>query len=221
MLQTGYLTINKISKIRNTLLYYLITPNSEVNEDYNELIKNILPDIINIDVHKESEKVFKAILNRNTTELEDIFMLILERISYYQHANQRNNEFFYQSILFTYCCVLFSDSRMEEPGAEGTPDMFLALSPTAPKKCAICELKYDSGESLKNSKNYEKRADTKLNSMIREALKAIRTKRYGQRYALEGYETVKIAVAILGRAKVRVRFYEEPAPRPAGPNVRK
>jgi hypothetical protein len=221
LLQTGYLTINKIALdiTTNDILYYLRIPNSEVNTVFDLTLKRLFPDLFIVNKSEEANNIFNAIIKRDASALEKIFTLPFSRIASYQHANQKNNEFFYHSILFTYCCVLFEDSRMEEPGAGGTPDMFLALSTSEPKKCAICELKYDSGEAPKGAKNHGQRVDAKLETLLREALESIRTKRYGERYELEGYETVKIAVAITGRSKVRVRFFEAPAPRQERPKA--
>ncbi|MDR1871111.1 MAG: ATP-binding protein [Deltaproteobacteria bacterium] len=212
LFQTGYLTIDKRYYKNSVECFSLKVPNFELkNEFYTNFSKNLFKILV-----KDTEKIQEAIkletafLKRDAEALSKIIAALYAELpdvlqpprAYQDSADEHGRaprESFYHSLLWVYCKVSLEDARAEEPGSKGTPDLTLTLND---QTYVIVELKYAKDVGQDN-------VEAVLNTRAKEALKAIKDKKYGQHYHLKGQKALTVGVGVFGRGEVKVIFGDD------------
>ncbi len=163
LFQTGYLTIDKIERKGDLILYHLIYPNKEVRLSLNNSILKFLSDLT---TEKENNKMklYDLLFSGNITELKDLFHAFFASIPYQWYTNNTisNYEGYYASVFYTYFAASGIEVRVEDSTNLGRMDMAAFLN----GRCFIMEFKVNemtsSGnalEQLKKKKYHEKYTD--------------------------------------------------------------
>jgi hypothetical protein len=208
LFQTGYLTVNKISYRDNENQYSFKVPNLELTgEFYGELSKILCKYLLkNEEMDQKAVELMVAIGNRDGEALTKIIASLYAGLPAVLHMRgdmeldvelrRELKESFYHSMLWAYCVGLVASSRAEEPGADGTPDLTLVLKDST---YVILELKYATDTGQINVQDI-------LDKKAKEALKAIKDKKYGEHYRLRGEKFVTVGVGVFGRGETKVIF---------------
>jgi hypothetical protein len=197
LLQTGYLTIDKISLNDENEFYTLKVPNLELKDTYYSILNKILSKNLVKNYIQESKNLQSAIINKDEEKLGSIIGALYAGLPAEHHQNQYVNESFYHSLLWAYCSGLVKETRAEEPGAIGDLDLLLVLF--AEDTHAVIEIKYEKDAGQKNPGEVLKR-------LAKNALATSKEKRYGERYKLKGERFIVIGLGIFGRGQVKVLF---------------
>ncbi|MDR2200002.1 MAG: AAA family ATPase [Deltaproteobacteria bacterium] len=201
LFHTGYLTIDKITRVDKKLRYSFKVPNFELQDSFYEILNDCLH--INNNV-VEAEVLIKAVRERNSELLTDIIRTLFNRIPAKHYKNNENlKESFFHMALLCYCSGLL-EARSEEPGPLGDLDL-LIITPDGLH--TVIELKY--------SRNPDPSQPEKtLDKLVEKALNVIKKKQYGARYRLPNRDIIPVGLGVMGRGEAKAVFgdaLEDPA----------
>ncbi|MDR2141623.1 MAG: AAA family ATPase [Deltaproteobacteria bacterium] len=196
LFHTGYLTIDKIIRVRKKIQYSFRVPNFELKDAFNDILLSSISSILTIDKNKEYKSLNKAIKDQDGPELTRIIKAVFSRIPAKHYGKQLISEYFFHDVLLGYFFGLVAEVRPEEPGALGDPDLILV---TFEGIHAVIEIKYAKSEG---------RADLEeaLDQLARQGLRVIKEKKYGETYRLAGHEFVTIGLGVIGRGEAKAVF---------------
>jgi hypothetical protein len=217
LFHTGYLTIDSIYYEGKKEIYSLKVPNFETRVDFYKHLNDRLFSLLVIDKNKELECFEDAIATRDDFKLTKIFASLYSSLTANLHMAIKEEtvdisnenfvppakESFYHSLFLAYCLGMSAETRAEESGSYGDPDLIIKLNDST---YVVMELKYAKDES-KKPEEVEKILDQKA----RVALAAIEKKKYGQRYVHQGQTVVFVGIGVYGRGEVKALFAENSA----------
>jgi hypothetical protein len=194
LFHTGYLTIDKIVKVDGKDQYFFKVPNFELKDSYYNILQECL--YIKNSVTEASE-LNQALRERDSELLTDIINVLFNRIPYdHYKKNEYLKESFFHMALLCYCSGLLSDTRAEEVGSKGKSDLILITAGGPP---AFMEIKYAKSPGRTGL------AKT-LDKLVEQAFRAIKEKKYGERYKLPGQDIVPIGLGVIGQGEVKAVF---------------
>jgi hypothetical protein len=199
--QTGYLTIKNTTIINKIPHIAVKIPNFELKDEYCRILNDSLAKNLIKNKNDESERLFAAMLTKDEEKLSNIVSALYSGLPAEHHqeatlGEAARRESFYHSLLWAYCSGLVNHARAEERGAEGDPDLLLVLRDDTH---VVIELKYAKDEGQKD-------VDQLLAKLALKALETIKTKRYGEKYKLEGKRLIAVGLGIFGRGRARAAF---------------
>ncbi|QEN05655.1 hypothetical protein EW093_13345 [Thiospirochaeta perfilievii] len=161
LFQTGYLTIDKVNKLGNNILYALKYPNIEVKMSLTEYILDSLVQK-NIPKTKNNIALYRAMQNGELDKLESVFHSFFASIpnDWYRKNSMGNYEGYYASIFYCYFTALGLDVVAEDVTNVGRIDLTVKIE----DKIYIMEFKVveivtdgnPAIEQIKSRKYYEK-----------------------------------------------------------------
>ncbi|MDR2199304.1 MAG: AAA family ATPase [Deltaproteobacteria bacterium] len=201
LFHTGYLTIDKITRVDKKLRYSFKVPNFELQDSFYEILNDCLHIKNNV---VEAEALTKAVRERNSELLTDIIRTLFNRIPAEHYKNNENlKESFFHMALLCYCSGLL-EARSEEPGPLGDLDL-LIITPDGLH--TVIELKY-----ARNPDPFD--PEKTLDKLVEKALNVIKKKQYGARYRLPDRDIIPVGLGVMGRGEAKAVFgdaLEEPA----------
>ncbi|MDR2200127.1 MAG: ATP-binding protein [Deltaproteobacteria bacterium] len=194
LFHSGYLTIDKISRIDGDLQYSFTVPNFEVEKPFYKILNEYL-FIKNIVT--EAAELNEALVKRNGTLLTKIIRRLFLRIpAEHYKKNEKLGESFFHMILMSYCSGLLPEVRSEPAGPVGDADLIL-ISTGGLR--AVLELKFAPDAD-------PDKLEEALDNLANLGLKAIDEKEYGESDRLKGYDFAVIGVGVIGRGKAKAVF---------------
>jgi hypothetical protein len=176
LFQTGYLTIKSSKTVDDIRQYTLVIPNEEVKQ---ALMDNLFSSYSGHDI-EELQEISSAIIEQmrtmNEKGFEEKLKFLLSRIPFKLHIKK---ESYYHSLFLSWLAMLGFDICGEIPTNFGILDAVLKLSDLT----IVAELKYSARKSF--------------STMLKEALKQIKSKKY-----YEGYTdkpVILLAIAFNGK----------------------
>ena len=110
LLQTGYLTIDRVEMLMNEPVYYLRFPNLEIESAFEKhLVSSIAERNLDV-VTTEIKQLQKALVTNNTQEIQKLLKSHIAAIPY---ANRSNMEENYQNILYSVFRLLGAEIHNE------------------------------------------------------------------------------------------------------------
>ncbi|HCY38976.1 MAG TPA: hypothetical protein DHV02_03860 [Neisseriales bacterium] len=155
LFQTGYLTIERPTKIGTQYAYVLRYPNLEVKASLNNSLLEI--GVAGVDKNEYSYSLSTAFNENNFAQLKNIFTSHFAAIpnDWYRNNNIADYEGFYASVIYSYLAALGYDLIAEDVTNHGKIDLTLKM----PDKIIIVEFKLskhgDAAEAIAQIKNKE------------------------------------------------------------------
>jgi hypothetical protein len=193
LFQTGYLTVDKVTQKNDLLQYSFRTPNKEVAGSFHEAMNEGIFNLLGKNKTSEENNLKKNFLAFNEGNLTNRISALYSSLPAIHHEPK---ESFYHSLLHSYCFGLIPEIRSEEPASIGTPDILITINDNT---YVVIELKYAPDTEQKD-------VDSLLVELAQEALKAIKEKRYGERYRQAGKNLIEVGLGVWGRGEVKVLF---------------
>ncbi|MDR2198361.1 MAG: ATP-binding protein [Deltaproteobacteria bacterium] len=210
--QTGYLTVDKITKKDGELYYSFKVPNLEIKKQYYGMLNNALFQKLSGDsdgfqlikelkksLFKKDGKALSGILSAYFAGLPPVLQSKYSDPGLISLGSKLNyNEHFFHQLLWSLFWAVTQKTRAEEPGALGTPDLVVPLNKTT---IIVIEIKYSKTAD-------EEDLDKDLNKLATKALEVIKKKKYGESYKLPWNNVITIGVGVCGRGDVLALFGE-------------
>ena len=155
LFQTGYLTIERPTKIGTQYAYVLRYPNLEVKASLNNSLLEV--GVAGVDKNEYSYSLSTAFNENNFEQLKNIFTSHFAAIpnDWYRNNNIADYEGFYASVVYSYLAALGYDLIAEDVTNHGKIDLTLKM----PDKIIIVEFKLskhgDAAEAIAQIKNKE------------------------------------------------------------------
>ena len=147
LLQTGYLTIDRVELLMNEPVYFLRFPNMEIETAFEKHLVSSIEER-NLDVvTSEIKQLQKALVNNNTKDIERILKSHIAAIPY---ANRSNMEENYQNIIYSVFRLLGAEIHNEVHLNNGRIDTVIVnhnhiyifeFKMDQPAKAAIAQIK--------------------------------------------------------------------------------
>jgi hypothetical protein len=223
LFQTGYLTVERWENNGENSDLHLTVPNHEVRTSlFTHLAAlNFSVEDPN-DLRRKGEKILQALKMKDASGMEKSFKAFLSSIPYKIHIPY---EGYYQTIFLLIINLLGQPIIVEEQSAMGVVD---AVIDVVNGDIFIIEMKYIKQnvkninidkknillKGVKNSEKATKNSDEQddipklLDQAVRKAFAQLEDKEYAVKYAGQGRNIVKTALAVHHRTDVRVVFEE-------------
>jgi hypothetical protein len=202
LFHTGYLTIDKIIEVNGKNQYSFKVPNFELKDVFYDILFSTLSSILTRNSHKESIALNKALYAQDGPRLTRIIKAVFSRIPAKHYGNQRVNEYFFHDLLLAYFKGLVAEVRSEESGPLGDLDLILV---TDEGLHAVIAIKYAQRAGRAG-------IEEALDKLANQGLAAIKEKKYGESYQLEGLDFVTIGLGVIDRGMVKAVFGETSEP---------
>ncbi len=159
LLQTGYLTINKVEESPMGLFYHLRVPNKEVRISLSDhLLQTITKPTQPTSYNRNA--LYQALLNADMAEFEQTLTAIFASIPYHLYSNSplAHYEGYYSVVMYAYLLSLGVDIQLERSTNKGRLDMVVDIaSPntnnSTTKNRYLIEFKMDGkGDALQQIK---------------------------------------------------------------------
>ncbi|MDR2142022.1 MAG: PD-(D/E)XK nuclease domain-containing protein, partial [Deltaproteobacteria bacterium] len=201
LFQTGYLTLNGVSWAdNNEAQYSLKIPNMEVDRGYPKAFYQAYFGDADINELLSQGQRFKAaVLNRDSSAIENILEASLAKISFDQHFS---SEKFYNAIFQAIINTLGINVRSQVASSLGKSDLELLFSNGVH---VIIEIKFEQEPKYSPELSIEKKREKAL-SLAQKGLEQIATKEYSKQYILEAKEIIEMGLGVYGRSKVGVKL---------------
>ncbi|MDR2141627.1 MAG: ATP-binding protein, partial [Deltaproteobacteria bacterium] len=194
LFHSGYLTIDKITRVDKDLQYSFRVPNYEVKKPFYDILNKCL--LIENSL-TEAAELNQALRERDGQLLTKIIQKLFSRIpAEHYEKNEELKESFFHMFLLSYCSGLLPEVRPEPPGPLGDADLILI---TASGLRAVLEVKFAPSAA-------PAKLEATLNKLANQGLKAIKEKKYGETDRLKGYDFAIIGVGVIGRGEAKAVF---------------
>ncbi|MDR1167028.1 MAG: ATP-binding protein [Deltaproteobacteria bacterium] len=137
LFQTGYLTVDTITRENALEFYSFRTPNEEVRPIFEDEFRLSVCSLFKIDIDEQNYYVENALINEDAEKITELISSLFLKLPARHH---NPNESFYHSVLFAYFQAMRGVKvGAEIPGAKGVPDLLLIFKDGL---YVIVEMKY-------------------------------------------------------------------------------
>jgi hypothetical protein len=204
MFQAGYLTVEKVTRVKGGLQYYLHFPNLEVKAVIVPLLLSLSPIKSPLDAKIQCENMLSSLIKLDSTGVQESFSSYLSNYAYSSHVA---SEAYYHSLFQSAMLLAGQPIKTEVSVGDGRTD----LKYKAPDGTHfVIEIKYCSFKvpnTKDPSKEEELSAEEKtvaLATKALEAMKQIEKRKYTNSYKGVGALIYKVALVVGGRTDVHV-----------------
>ncbi|MDR0575823.1 MAG: ATP-binding protein [Tannerella sp.] len=178
LFQTGYLTIKSRERTKDVPEYTLGVPNMEVQQSLSEYLLSAYSEYPLSGIATLTGNMYDQLRSLDAGGFAQSVRTMLENIPY---TLQIGNERYYHSLFLSWMLTMGFTAHGEVMTGSGRIDAVLEQTNTV----VVCELKYH--------------AKTKTATLLRNAMKQIRDRRYHEKYLDNGKKIVLLALAFSGK----------------------
>ncbi|MDR1164887.1 MAG: ATP-binding protein [Deltaproteobacteria bacterium] len=194
LFQTGYLTIDTITRTRKKSIFSFKIPNEEIRPEFETLFRNNLFALLNKDPNEDGITLKKILDSGDASKISELITSLYSSLPAIHH---RSEESFYHSLLYSYCWGILEFAPLsEQPGGNGTPDIILFFNDGL---YVVIELKYQKPEISKNVETDPEKLKKILENLATLGLKSIEEKKYANAYLSRAKKIIKIGLGVYHR----------------------